>query len=256
MANTLLEGKVALVTGGSRNVGRETALALGERGADVVVTYVHNQSGATETVQKLTALGVKAEALQVNLTGTKELDVFVSNFKAVLSKWGRSNFDILVNNAGIVKLSTFDKVTEEDLDALYQTNYKSVFFLTQQLMGNIADGGRIINLGSGTARIAFAPMIGYGPLKAAIQSLTMYLASFLGERGITVNAVAPGGLDDDFNSGLFEQMSEAKDFISSSTALGRIGKPNDIGGVIAFLCTDEASFINGAVIPIDGGYHL
>ena len=256
MANTSLEGKVALVTGGSRNVGRETALALGERGADVVVTYVHNQLGATETVQKLTAIGVKAEALQVNLTGTKELDVFVSNFKAVLSKWGRSNFDILVNNAGILNLSTFDKVTEEDLDAIYQTNYKSVFFLTQQLMGDIAEGGRIINLGSGTAGIAFAPMVAYGPIKAAIQSLTLYLASFLGERGITVNAVAPGGLDDDLNSGLFEQMSGAKDFISSSTALGRIGKPNDIGGVIAFLCTDAASFINGAVIPIDGGYHL
>ena len=99
-------------------------------------------------------------------------------------------------------------------------------------------------------------MVGYGPLKAAIQSLTLYLASFLGDRGITVNAVAPGGLDDDFNSGLFEQMSGAKDFIASSTALGRIGKPSDIGSVIAFLCTEEASFINGTVIPIDGGYHL
>lgn len=256
MIDTTLRGKVALVTGGSRNIGRETALALGARGADVVVTYVHNQSDAMETVQKLTIQEVRAEALQVNLTGTSELDVFVSNFKGVLSKWGRSNFDILVNNAGILKLSTFDKVTEEDLDALYQTNYKSVFFLTQQLMGDIAEGGRIINLGSGTAGIAFAPMVGYGPIKAAIQSLTLYLASFLGERNITVNAVAPGGLDDDLNSGLFEQMSEAKDFISSNTALGRIGKPNDISGVIAFLCTNEASFINGAVIPIDGGYHL
>ena len=254
--NTTLKGKVALVTGGSRNVGRETALSLGKMGADVVVTYVRNQSGAMSTVQELTLQGVRAEAIQVNLTGTSELNVFVSNFKGVLSKWGRSDFDILVNNAGIIKLSTFDKVTEEDLDALYQTNYKSVFFLTQQLMGNIADGGRIVNIGSGTAGIAFAPLVGYGPIKAAIQSLTLYLASFLGERGITVNAVAPGGLDDDFNSELFEQMSGAKDFISSSTALGRIGKPDDIGGAIAFLCTDEASFINGAVIPIDGGYHL
>ena len=254
--DTTLKGKVALVTGGSRNIGRETALALGKMGADVVVTYVHNQSGAIETVQKLTAQGVRSEALQVNLTGTSELDIFVSNFQGVLSKWGRSNFDILVNNAGTLKLSTFDKVTEEDLDAIYQTNYKSVFFLTQQLMEDIADGGRIINLGSGTAGIAFAPMVAYGPIKAAIQSLTLYLASFLGERNITVNAVAPGGLDDDFNSGLFEQMSGAKDFISSSTALGRIGKPDDIGNVIAFLCTDGASFINGAVIPIDGGYHL
>ena len=254
--DTTLEGKVALVTGGSRNVGRETALALGKMGADVVVTYVHNQSGAMETVQKLTAQGVQAEALQVNLTGTSELDVFVSNFKGVLSKWGRSDFDILVNNAGILNLGTFDAVTEEDLDAIYQTNYKSVFFLTQQLMEDIADGGRIINLGSGTAGIAFAPMVAYGPIKAAIQSLTLYLASFLGERKITVNAVAPGGLDDDLNSRLFDQMSEAKDFISSNTALGRIGKPDDIGGVIAFLCTDAASFINGATIPIDGGYHL
>lgn len=256
MTDITLKGKVALVTGGSRNVGRETALELGERGADVVVTYVHNQSGAMETVQKLMAKGVRAEALQVNLTGTSELDVFVSNFKGVLSKWERSNFDILVNNAGIIKLGTFDKVTEEDLDALYQTNYKSVFFLTQRLVGNMANGGRIINISSGTAGIAFAPMVGYGPIKAAIQSLTLYLASFLGERQITVNAVAPGGLDDDFNSGLFEQMSGTKDFIASNTALGRIGKPDDIGGVIAFLCTPQASFISGAIIPIDGGYHL
>ena len=251
-----LEGKVALVTGGSRNIGRETALALGKMGTDVVVTYVQNQTGAAETVEELTAIGVRGKAIQVNLNGTSQIEGFVKNFKSVLSEWGRSDFDILVNNAGTLKLSTFDKVTEADLDAIYQTNYKSVFFLTQQLLEDIADGGRIINLGSGTAGIAFAPLVAYGPIKAAIQSLTLYLASFLGERNITVNAVAPGGLDDDFNSGLFEQMSGAKDFISSSTALGRIGKPNDIGGAIAFLCTDAASFINAAIIPIDGGYHL
>ena len=256
MTNTTLKGKIALVTGGSRNVGRETALALGERGADVVVTYVGNQAGAIETVEKLQAIGVKGKALQVDLNGTSEIESFISKFKTVLSEWGRSDFDILVNNAGIIKLGTFDKVTEEDLDALYQTNYKSVFFLTQQLLNDMADGGRIINIGSGTAGIAFAPLVSYGPLKAAIQSLTLYLASFLGERKITVNAVAPGGLDDDFNSELFEQMSGAKDFISSSTALGRIGKPDDIGSVIAFLCTKSASFINGAIIPIDGGFHL
>ena len=256
MINTTLNGKVALVTGGSRNVGREAALALGERGADVVVTYVQNQAGAVETVEKLQAIGVRGKAIQADFNGTSQIESFVQKFKTVLSEWGKSNFDILVNNAGIIKLGTFDKVTEEDLDALYQTNYKSVFFLTQQLLGDIADGGRIINLGSGTAGIAFAPLVGYGPLKAAIQSLTLYLASFLGERQITVNAVAPGGLDDEFNSGLFEQMSGAKDFIASSTALGRMGEPNDIGGIIAFLCTSEASFINGAIIPIDGGFHL
>ena len=254
--NATLEGKIALVTGGSRNVGRETALALGKMGADVVVTFVQNQAGAIKTVEDLKAQGVRGKAIQVDLNGTSQVESFVKNFKSVLSEWGRSDFDILVNNAGIIKLGTFDAIAEEDLDALYQTNYKSVFFLTQKPIGYLADGGRIINLGSGTAGIAFAPLVGYGPLKAAIQSLTLYLASFLGERKITVNAVAPGGLDDDFNAGLFEQMSSAKDYIASNTALGKIGKPNDVGSVIAFLCTEEASFISGAVIPIDGGYHL
>lgn len=251
-----IKGKIALVTGGSRNIGRETALALGKMGANIVVTYVQNQAEAVGTVEELRLLGVKAKAIQVNFTGTSELESFATKFKALLSEWGRSDFDILINNAGTIKLGTFDAITEEDLDAIYQINYKSVFFLTQKLMGDIVNGGRIVNLGSGTAEIAFAPMVAYGPIKAAIQSLTRYLASSLGERKITVNAVAPGGLDDDFNSGLFEQMSSAKDYIKSNTAIGRIGKPNDIGRVIAFLCTDEAAFINGAIIPIDGGYHL
>ena len=254
--NAALKGKVALVTGGSRNIGRATALSLGKMGADVVVTYVQNQSGAVKTVEELKLLGVQAKAIQVNLTGISELDGFIREFKTVLSNWGRSNFDILINNAGTLKLGTFDAITEEDLDRIYQTNYKSVFFLTQKLMADLADGGRIVNLGSGTAEIAFAPLVSYGPMKAAIHSLTSYLASFVGDRKITVNAVAPGGLDDDFNSELFEQMSSAKDYITSNTAIGRIGKPNDIGNVIAFLCTEEASFINGAVVPIDGGYHL
>lgn len=251
-----LSGKVALVTGGSRNIGRHTAQALAGRGADVVVTYVHSKEDAEETVSKLESLGSKSKALQVNLTGTSDLSRFYDEFKGVLEEWGRDNFDILINNAGTLKLGTFDAVTEADLDANYETNYKSVFFLTQKLSGLMADGGRIVNLGSGTAKVAFAPLVSYGPIKAAVQSLTLHLASFFGDRGITVNAVAPGGLDDDFNAGLFEQMPPAKDFIKSNTALGRIGHPDDIGDVIAFLCTDDAAFVNGAVIPIDGGFHL
>jgi NAD(P)-dependent dehydrogenase (short-subunit alcohol dehydrogenase family) len=155
-----------------------------------------------------------------------------------------------------LRLGTFDKITEADLDAIYQTNYKSIFFLTQHLMDIIAEGGRIVNLGSGTARIAFAPLVSYGSFKAALQSLTLYLASFLGHWKTTVNAVAPGGLDDDFNAPLFAQMPQAKDYISGSTAVARLGMPNDIGNVIAFLCSPDASFISGAIIPIDGGYHL
>lgn len=253
MAN--LNGKIALVTGGNRNIGRETALALASLGADVVITYKEQKESAQQTVKDLHAKGVKAAALQVNLTGTTELGAFTSQFKQQLSAWGRTDFDILINNAGTLRIATFDRVTEDDLDAVFQTNYKSVFFLTQQLIGVMADNGRIVNLGSGTARIAFGPLVSYGPMKAALQSLTLYLASFLGKRGITVNAVAPGGLDDDFNAPLFAMMP-AKDYITANTAVARIGVPKDVAGAIAFLCSAEASFVSGAVLNIDGGYHL
>lgn len=253
---TELKNKIALVTGGSRNIGRETALALADKGADVVVTYLKNATEAKAVVKELELKGVRAACLQVNLTGTAGLEPFIAEFKKILAQWQRDTFDILVNNAGILRLATFDRVTEDDLEVNFLTNYKSVFFLTQKLSAIMADHGRIINLGSGTARIAFAPLISYGPFKAAIHALTLYLASFLGPRGITVNAVAPGGLDDDFNAGLFKQMPPAKDFIKANTAVSRLGLPTDIGGVIAFLATEQASFISGAIINIDGGYHL
>lgn len=252
-----LAGKIALVTGGNRNIGRETTLALANRGADVIITYRERLEAAEQTVQELQALGVRATAIQLDLTSTAQLDLFVEAFQRTLVEWGRANFDILINNAGTLRLGTFDRITEADLDAIYNVNYKSVFFLTQRLMHQIADGGRIVNLGSGTARIAFGPLVSYGPLKAALQSLTLYLASFLGSRRITVNAVAPGGLDDDFNATLFNDlMPQAREYIASNTAVRRVGLPNDIGHTIAFLCSDEASFISGAIIPIDGGYHL
>jgi NAD(P)-dependent dehydrogenase (short-subunit alcohol dehydrogenase family) len=250
-----LNKKLALVTGGNRNIGRETALALARAGADVVITYHQQADSAAATVKDLQALGVKAAALQVSLTGTAQLPAFVERFQQQLAAWGRQDFDILVNNAGTLRIGTFDKISEDDLDAVFNTNYKSVFFLTQKLAGLMADHGRIVNLGSGTARIAFGPLVSYGPLKAALQSLTLYLAAFLGARGITVNAVAPGGLDDDFNAPLFAMMP-AKDYIKANTAVARVGVPNDVGSVIAFLCSPEASFISGAVLPIDGGYHL
>jgi NAD(P)-dependent dehydrogenase (short-subunit alcohol dehydrogenase family) len=251
-----LQEKLALVTGGSRGIGRSTAMALADEGADVVITYVKHLQAAEETVAQLKAKGVRAAHIRVDLRGTGELDRLVSDFRGIISAWGRNDFHILVNNAGILRLATFDKVTEDDFDEIILTNYKSVFFLTQKLAALLADGGRVINLGSGTARIAFAPLIAYGPIKAAVQSLTLYLAGFLGARGVTVNAVAPGGLDGDFNAPLFAQMPQTKDYIASNTALGRIGSPADVAGAIAFLCTAEASFINGAVLNVDGGYHL
>jgi NAD(P)-dependent dehydrogenase (short-subunit alcohol dehydrogenase family) len=227
-----LSKKLALVTGGNRNIGRETALALAlalaRAGADVVIAYHQQADSAAATVKDLQALGVKAAALQVSLTGTAQLPAFVERFQQQLAAWGRKDFDIRVNNAGTLRIGAFDKISDDDLDAVFNTHYQSVFFLTQKLAVLMANNGRIVNLGSGTARIAFGP------------------------RGITVNAVAPGGLDDDFNAPLFAMMP-AKDTIKANTAVARVGVPNDVGSVIAFLCSPQASFISGAVLPIDGG---
>ena len=162
--STTLTDKVALVTGGSRNIGRATAIALAGKGADVIVTYRTNDDLAAEVVAEIEGLGRRGAALAVDLTGTANIDGLVADFRKVLVEWGRSDFDILVNNAGILRIAPFDQVTEDDLDANFETNYKSVFMLTQALAGDIADGGRIINLGSGTACIAFGPLVSYGPL--------------------------------------------------------------------------------------------
>jgi len=249
--------KTAIVTGGNRNIGREAALALASKSVDIIITYNERKEQATQTVNELVALGIKAAAIQINFETTAEIKPFVEKVKATLTQWGKTGLDILINNAGTLRIAPFDKVTEADLDAIYGTNYKSIFFLTQELLPHLNDGGRVVNLGSGTAKIAFGPLVSYGPMKAALQSLTVYLASFLGIKRITVNAVAPGGLDDDFNAPLFNVIfPPAREYIKSNTAVGRLGMPNDIGPVIAFLCSEEASFISGAVIPIDGGYHL
>ena len=251
-----LNGKIAIVTGGSRNIGRETALRLAASGADVIISYRQNQEAAESAVAEMRELGVRAAAIQADFTGTAGLDAFVAGITARLGDWGRDSFDMLVNNAGALRRGLFEAVSEDDLDFIFETNYKSVFFLTQKLAPHIAGNGRIVNLGSGTARIAFGPLVAYGPLKAALTSLTLYLASYFGGRGITVNTVAPGGLDDDFNADLFEEMPQARDYIRGNTALGRIGMPGDVAGAIEFLCRPEAGFINGATINVDGGYHL
>ena len=251
-----LNGKLAIVTGGSRNIGRETALRLADAGADVIISYRQDQAAASSAVAEMEALGVRAAAIQADFTGTAGLEAFVADVTARLGDWGRDTFDILVNNAGALRRGLFEAVSEDDLDFVYETNYKSVFFLTQKLAPLFADNGRIVNLGSGTARIAFGPLVAYGPLKAALTSLTLYLASYFGSRGITVNTIAPGGLDDDFNAELFEEMPQARDYIRSNTALGRIGLPADVAGAIEFLCRPEAGFISGATISVDGGYHL
>lgn len=252
-----LNGKTALVTGGSRNIGRLTALELAEKGADVIVTYRSQSDAAAEVVTRIEAAGQRAEALQADFSDSAHVSALASQIQDTVTSWQGSGLDILINNAGTLRVGGFDHITGDDLDAIYTTNFKSVVLLTQALLPHLNDGGRIVNLSSGLANSVFPPLIAYGPMKAALQTMTLYWAQILGPRQITVNAVAPGGLDDDFNAKLFDEMIPgARDYIAGSTALGRVGLPEDVAGVIGFLCEPKAAFVTGAVVKIDGGFKL
>ncbi|MEM9049072.1 MAG: SDR family oxidoreductase [Pseudomonadota bacterium] len=252
-----LAGKTALVTGGSRNIGRLTALELASKGADIVLTYRSQSAAAEAVVAEIRALGQRAKALQADFGQDGNAADLAERALGVLDSWDKAQLDILINNAGTLRIGGFDQITAGDLDAIYTTNFKSVVLLTQALVPHMAEAGRIVNLSSGLANGAFPPLIAYGPLKAALQAMTLYWAQILGPRQITVNAVAPGGLDDDFNAQLFNQIIPgARDYIANGTALGRVGLPEDVSGVIGFLCEPKAGFVTGAVLKIDGGFKL
>jgi len=251
-----LNGKTALITGGSRGLGRDIARRLALRGANVVITYVKNEGKAADVVNGLTATGVKARALQVDLTGTGGLESLVSQFRDTLGAWSLERFDFLINNAGVSSNVSAHEVTEDELDRQYETNFKSMVFLTQKLVPLLNDGGRIINLGTGLTRTAFSPMVAYAAMKSAVETFAQYLAQDLGARGITVNSLSPGGIDNDFNKERFDAAPMVRDYITTNTALGRVGLPEDIGGVAAFLCSDDARWITGQRLEVSGGFKL
>ena len=254
--NKPLTGKIALVTGGSRSLGRGAALKLAGLGANVVITYVNNRDAAEATTREIAALGVKAAMIQVDLTGTAGIDAFVTQLQSVLSKWNVRSFDILINNAGILCKTPFPHVQEAELDAQFETNFKSVFFLTQKLAPLMNDGGRIMFLGSGTTHHAFPPLIAYATIKAAVETFARYMAKVLGERGITVNSVSPGAIDTDFNAEIFGAQPGIKDYIGQQTALGRVGVTDDVSGVIGFLATEEGRWVTGQRVEVSGGFAL
>lgn len=253
---TNLKNKIALVTGGSRSLGRNAAQHLADNGADVIITYVKNENAAITTVEDLQKRGVRAAAIQVDLTGVAGLTEFQKAFSSQLSAWDTDRFDILVNNAGISSDHAFGNIPEEELDRLYETNFKSLVMLTQNLAPLIRDGGRIINMGTGLTRVVSSPMVVYAAMKAAVENFTRYLAVDLGKRGITANILAPGAIDNDFNADRFENMPEARDYLAGQTALGRIGKTEDIGPVTAFLASHDAGWINGQRIEASGGFRM
>lgn len=249
--------KIALVTGGSRGLGKDMALRLAEKGNDVIITYQSQKTAAESVVEQIKAYGRKGVALALDVADFASLDTFVQTLDQTLQEqWGTSHFDFLVNNAGIGATIPFAQVTEEDFDRFMNIHFKSVYFLTQKTLSMLNDGGRIINISTGTTRFCVPGYSVYASMKGAIETLTKYLAKDLGPRGITVNVVAPGPIETDFNNAAIRSNPERKAALANMIALGRVGQPEDIGGVVAFLCSNDGGWITGQRIEASGGVSL
>ncbi len=252
-----LNRKIALITGGSRGLGRNTALHLARKGVDVIFTYLRQETEAKAVVADIAGLGARAVALPLDVAKSASFADFASAIEAALvTHWQREHFDYLVNNAGIGINAPFAETTEAQFDELMAIHLKGPFFLTQALLPLIADGGRIVNLSSGLARFALPGYAAYGAMKGAIEVLTRYQAKELGARGIAVNVVAPGAIETDFGGGLVRDNAQLNAFVASQTALGRAGLPDDIGGVIASLLSDDNRWITGQRIEASDGMFL
>lgn len=251
------QSKIALVTGGSRGLGKNMAIAIAKKGLDVILTYNSKKDEAFEVVREIENLGQKAAALQLNVSDSKTFELFISEVNATLKNtFGTDKIDYLVNNAGIGIYSSFAETTEEQFDTLVNIQFKGTFFLTQKALPVLANGGGIINISTGLARFSLPGYSAYASMKGAIETLTKYLAVELGSRGIRSNVVAPGAIETDFGGGVVRDNAALNQHIASQTALGRVGLPDDIGSVIAFLCTDEAKWVNAQRIEVSGGQSI
>ncbi len=248
---------IALITGGSRGLGRNIALKLAEKGNDIVITYRNDRAAAESAMAEIRRFGRTVVALQLDAGDTKTFDRFVKQVREALTQhWQRERFDYLVNNAGTGLHKPITETTEAEFDELLNVHFKGVFFLTQKLLPLMADGGRIVNISSGLARFSLPGYGAYASMKGAIEVLTRYLAKELGARGIAVNVVAPGAIETDFNGGQVRDNAQINRHIAAQTALGRVGVPDDIGGVVASLLSPDNRWINAQRIEASGGMFL
>ena len=248
--------KIAIVTGGSRGLGRNTVVSLAKRGVSSVFTYRANQAEADKVVGLVAEEGQRAIALPLDTGKVSTFDAFVEQVRASLAQLGAERFDYLVNNAGTSNHTPFEKTTEEELDSLYHVHFKGVFFLTQKLLPLIKDGGRIVIISSGLTRFTFPGSGSYASMKGAVEVLTRYLAKELGPRRIAVNTVAPGAVATDFSGGMVRDNPEINKLVADGTALGRAGLPDDIGPMIASLLSEDNRWVNGQRIEVSGGMSL
>lgn len=248
---------ISLVTGGSRGLGRNTAIGIARRGGDVILTYRGGKDAADAVVAEIEALGRKAVTLQLDTGAVSTFPAFVEAVRAVLAAtWNRDTLDHLVNNAGHGEMADFAATTEWQFDALFDVHVKGVFFLTQALLPVLADGGRIVNFSSGLTRMSFPGFSAYSAAKGAVETLTVYMAKELGSRGITANAVAPGAIETDFLGGAVRDIPDYNQAFAGMTALGRVGVPDDIGSMVASLLGPDNRWVNGQRIEVSGGQSI
>jgi NAD(P)-dependent dehydrogenase (short-subunit alcohol dehydrogenase family) len=251
-----MEGKIAIITGGSRGLGRNTAVNLARRGVDVIFTYRSKQAEAQSLISEIETIGRKAAGFRLDTGDIRLFDGFVAEVRQTLQNWGRDRFDCLVNNAGNSLHKPFEETTEAEFDGIVNVHFKGVYFLTQKLLPLLNDAGRIINISSGLARFTIPGTSVYGAAKGAVEVLTRYLARELGPRRITVNVVAPGAIQTDFSGGIVRDNPEYNKRVAEMTALGRAGVPDDIGPMIAALLSEENRWVNGQRLEVSGGMAL
>lgn len=253
----MLTPKIAIVTGGSRGLGKDMALSIARKGIDVILTYRTNEDEALQVVQEIETLGQKAAALQLDMSRFDTLSSFIEEIKKTLvSQFETSSFDYLVNNAGMGATVPFTDVTEDLFDEFLNVHFKGVYFLTQKLVPFMNPGGAVINISTGTTRFSNPGYSVYASMKGAIEVFTKYLAKELGVKGIRANVVAPGPIETDFNKAAIRNNPQMKERLSSLSPLGRVGNADDIGGVVAFLCTEDAKWINGQRLEVSGGINI
>jgi len=249
--------KIALITGGSRGLGRNMSLALAKKNTDIILTYNSRHDEADKVVSEIRALGRKAAALQLNVADSSTFDRFFQKVKETLSStFTTSSFDFLVNNAGTGMYVPFAETTEAQFTEMFNIHLKSVYFLTQKALPLLNDGGGIVNLSSGLARFSNPGSSAYATMKGGVEVMTRYMAKELGSRGIRANVVAPGAIATDFGGGRVRDNKEINAQVASVTALGRVGLPDDIGGVVAFLCSEDGRWVNAQRIEVSGGMNL
>ncbi|AHJ11645.1 SDR family NAD(P)-dependent oxidoreductase [Sulfurospirillum multivorans] len=249
--------KIALITGGSRGLGKSMALHLAQKGHDVIITYQHSKIEAQNVVDEIVQGGQKAALLQLDIAQTKMFPLFLEELQLLLaSQWNTHRFDILINNAGIGINTPFMETTEEQFDTLMNIHLKGTFFFIQTVLPILNDGGRILNISSGLARFVMPGFAAYAMMKGGIEVLTRYLAFELGKRNITVNVIAPGAIATDFGGGVVRDNANANAYIASQIALGRVGLADDIGAAVSMLVSDDAHWINGERIEVSGGMRL